>query len=551
MASNDVSLKVTADASQAKKETKEVEKGLDDVGKSAKKAEDAGKAAANGLRSGLMNVVLAMGPLIAAFATLKAARALVDIADQAIEADNKIARLAGRTKDVQPTISGAFTEIKNAVVLFARSVNDGTGVVGAIGRVMSEVAQVIAIFAKTMFGAGTEADRLKNRQGAIEFAQNVGRWFAYLGDVVKALARDFIGLREIGREVFVALGETIGGIGAMIKSAARGDFVGVKAIWDEMGVMADAAAARIKKTFNAGLEETAKAFRHQGEAYLAYVESLASGARILLASPEDSKKKDQGDGLDDVDVYRRKMKDPLAGSDKLEPVDVYRHKMKDPLAKGGWPDFLPTADMMQNALDTLFNMQQTWAEKLRGIWTSLASHFTQQLITKPLSDMVMRQIRESALYKSMFAQQVASQAAASTATTGIKAGEATAVVGANAAEAASGAAASQSSIPYIGWALAAAAFASVFAMVMGAKSSIKSAAGGFDIPSGLNPVTQLHAEEMVLPADIANPLRDSLSGGGGPAPSIELKGVSAGEFFIASRKELLAVLRSARREFAL
>jgi hypothetical protein len=34
-----------------------------------------------------------------------------------------------------------------------------------------------------------------------------------------------------------------------------------------------------------------------------------------------------------------------------------------------------------------------------------------------------------------------------------------------------------------------------------------SAAGGFDIPSGLNPMTQLHAQEMVLPAKYANVIR--------------------------------------------
>ena len=102
MSTNDVSLTVTADASQAQAEIKKVEKGFDDVSKSARKAEDAGKsaasgakdagdagqAAASGLRSGILSVVLAFGPLPAALATMKAARALVDVADQAVEADN-------------------------------------------------------------------------------------------------------------------------------------------------------------------------------------------------------------------------------------------------------------------------------------------------------------------------------------------------------------------------------------------------------------------------------------------------------------------------------
>lgn len=40
-----------------------------------------------------------------------------------------------------------------------------------------------------------------------------------------------------------------------------------------------------------------------------------------------------------------------------------------------------------------------------------------------------------------------------------------------------------------------------------------SAAGGFDIPSGLNPVTQLHEKEMVLPAEYAEKIRNLDSGG--------------------------------------
>lgn len=45
------------------------------------------------------------------------------------------------------------------------------------------------------------------------------------------------------------------------------------------------------------------------------------------------------------------------------------------------------------------------------------------------------------------------------------------------------------------------------------------ASGGFDIPQGVNPVTQLHSKEMVLPAHLADPMRQFLSGGkAGGAP---------------------------------
>lgn len=105
----------------------------------------------------------------------------------------------------------------------------------------------------------------------------------------------------------------------------------------------------------------------------------------------------------------------------------------------------------------------------------------------------------------------------------INAANATTAISANAATAASGAAASQASIPIVGPAMAAASAAAILALVMGF-TSIISAAGGADIGSGVNPMAQLHEEEMVLPKNIANPLRSMLakpqtSGLGGMAMS--------------------------------
>ena len=42
-----------------------------------------------------------------------------------------------------------------------------------------------------------------------------------------------------------------------------------------------------------------------------------------------------------------------------------------------------------------------------------------------------------------------------------------------------------------------------------------SASQGYDIPAGVDPVTQLHAQEMVLPAELANTVRGMAGGGGG------------------------------------
>lgn len=99
------------------------------------------------------------------------------------------------------------------------------------------------------------------------------------------------------------------------------------------------------------------------------------------------------------------------------------------------------------------------------------------------------------------------------------------------------------SAPAFGAAMSAAAMA--FAPV------VASASGGFDIPKGLNPMTQLHEEEMVLPAHIANPLRDSLAQG--PAPGQGGDGApvvintTGGDFI--HKRDLAKLLTTMKRDY--
>ena len=82
----------------------------------------------------------------------------------------------------------------------------------------------------------------------------------------------------------------------------------------------------------------------------------------------------------------------------------------------------------------------------------------------------------------------------------------------NAQTAFSGAIAAISPVPFIGPFIAPGIAAEMAALA--------SAAGGFDIPAGVNPLTQLHAREMVLPARLANPMRammDDYAAGRGAA----------------------------------
>jgi len=62
---------------------------------------------------------------------------------------------------------------------------------------------------------------------------------------------------------------------------------------------------------------------------------------------------------------------------------------------------------------------------------------------------------------------------------------------------------------------------------------VRSARGGYDIPSGLNPMTQLHEEEMVLPARYANVIRGMADQGEqGAAPAAAAPAAASYTFHI-------------------
>jgi hypothetical protein len=122
-------------------------------------------------------------------------------------------------------------------------------------------------------------------------------------------------------------------------------------------------------------------------------------------------------------------------------------------------------------------------------------------------------------------QRTAAAVAGSTANSAAESQSALLSIGSSAGKAAAGVYADVATSfgpagPFVAPVLAGAALAAVLDF----KGLVSSAEGGFDIPTGVNPLTQLHQEEMVLPARFANPLRDVLnsfspSGAGSAAPT--------------------------------
>ena len=228
------------------------------------------------------------------------------------------------------------------------------------------------------------------------------------------------------------------------------------------------------------------------------------------------------------------------------------------LQDGGKNVWQEAQQQMGQAFSAMLTRTQNFRTAMNNFFKSMGQTFIQEMVTKPLMGMMQRMVQESAIYKMIFETKETLETAAAAKTATTKATETTSVVTANATQAASGAAASQASIPYVGPILAVAAMAAIMAAVMGlmgggggsqtttTTTRIPSAAGGWDIPAGINPLTQLHENEMVLPAEHAQTIREMAGQSGGDDSTIIIN--STGGDFI-HKKDLAKLLKQMKRDF--
>lgn len=228
------------------------------------------------------------------------------------------------------------------------------------------------------------------------------------------------------------------------------------------------------------------------------------------------------------------------------------------LQDGGKNVWQEAQQQMSQAFTAMLTRTQSFRQAMNGFFKSMGQTFIQEMVTKPLMGLMRRMVQESAIYKMIFETKETLETAAAAKTAATKATETTAVVGSNAVQAASGAAASQASIPYVGPILAVAAMAAMMAAVMGlmgggggsqtttTTTRIPSAAGGWDIPAGINPLTQLHENEMVLPAEHAQTIREMAGQQGGSDSTIIIN--STGGDFI-HKNDLAKLLKQMKRDF--
>ena len=228
----------------------------------------------------------------------------------------------------------------------------------------------------------------------------------------------------------------------------------------------------------------------------------------------------------------------------------------------------------ESAIDGMLTKAMTLKEAMDNIWRSMAASFVKEFIAKKIAATMQSFVQERALavgnavtqtslYKVLTGAKVAS-VTAGTAANVASVGPDVAASGTKASaaigEAAAKGAGSVAGIPFVGPALAVAAFAAIMALMKGGGGgdkttttttripmsgvSVPSAAGGFDIPAGINPLTQLHEKEMVLPQAQADAVRQMAESSAGGTVVINATG---GDFI--HKRDLVKLLTQMKRDF--
>lgn len=190
---------------------------------------------------------------------------------------------------------------------------------------------------------------------------------------------------------------------------------------------------------------------------------------------------------------------------------------------------------LSSTFQGLWTRQQTFWQGMINLADQVVYKFADMGI-KMLTDWLTRELSMTAITQAQEGVRTASVITGQAVQTGAavsgaaargvaSSAAATTEIANNAAVAATGAYKSTVVIPFIGPVAAPAAAALALAAVMGFGALIKSAAGGYGQVPADGTITELHKDEMVLPAWIASPLRNTLSGVG---PRGSLSGMMPG-----------------------
>lgn len=172
--------------------------------------------------------------------------------------------------------------------------------------------------------------------------------------------------------------------------------------------------------------------------------------------------------------------------------------------------------------------QQTWMQPIRSLESSFGAAMSGMLKNTQSFSMGVRNLMTTVIGSiiDMFTQMAAAWAVQQVASLVMTKATGASTIATKAAEAGAAGTASFAGAP---WPInmGAPAFGMAMAASAGAYSAGLAAEQGFDVPSGMNPVTQLHQREMVLPAELADAVRSSVGGTGGGRQTVVIQAMDA------------------------
>lgn len=208
----------------------------------------------------------------------------------------------------------------------------------------------------------------------------------------------------------------------------------------------------------------------------------------------------------------------IAATVALVARQIAAMKLPQPLTdaqkkmKSDWEDLF---NSIPNLAERAFRDVIQSGESMKAFWRFMLQEMgaaTVQWAYKEVASWAAKELAKKGITRAAVLERVAMESWAAVQSIGIAMWEGIKWIAIQAAKAAAAAWAALAKIdPLV---LAPTVAFATLAAVTALGSGIKSAAGGYDIPAGVNPLTQLHAQEMVLPKEHADAIRRMTGGGG-------------------------------------
>ena len=223
--------------------------------------------------------------------------------------------------------------------------------------------------------------------------------------------------------------------------------------------------------------------------------------------------------------------------------------------KSEWDKFSdPVKNAFSKSVDGIIQGTLTLHNAMRQMAQSIVLEFV-NMGTKIVVDWVSKEAMRTFATVAGTQERVGAEASGAAQSMAISGASASKGILNDAYEAMAGAYKAIAGIPFVGPFMAPVVAAGAFAAVAGLAGSVMSAEGGYDIPAGINPMTQLHEKEMVLPAKQADAVRSMAEGGGsaGGSTHIHINAIDAKsvtELFRNNPNILAPALNRAKRNFS-